>query len=47
MDKFTKFFEETENMICWAQGQDHITDDAKNILLDNLYKIKAKLEEKQ
>lgn len=42
MNKEKEIFDEITDMICWAEDQNHITENAKTILLQNLEKIKEK-----
>lgn len=42
MNKEKEIFDEITDMIYWAENQNHITEDAKTILLQNLEQIKEK-----
>lgn len=44
-NKFEKLYKAVEDLICWAEYQEHIKEDAKYILIDNLIEIKNKIEE--
>lgn len=41
-----KIFEEIEDMIYWAKEQCHISENAKDILLENLARIKEEYKVK-
>ena len=45
MDKFLKLYEETLDMLYWAEEQGHISEDATTILIQNLNKNKEEIEQ--
>lgn len=44
MDKFQKLYEEVLDMFHWAVYQQHISEDAADILIENLIKHKESIE---
>lgn len=45
-NKFQELAEETEDLIRWAEYQEHITEDQANLLVDNLIDIIKEIEDK-
>lgn len=44
MDKFQKLYEEIVDIIHWAVYQEHISEDAGDILLQNIERDKEEIE---
>ena len=43
-NKFQKLFDQTIDLIQWAAYQEHITEDAETILMENFERIKEEIE---
>ena len=44
MNKFQKLYEAVIDIINWAEYQNHITEDAANILIENITEEKEEIE---
>lgn len=42
--KYERLYEDVEDMIYWANYQGHISDDAEDILLSNLHRLKETMD---
>lgn len=46
-NKFDKLYDETLDILYWATSQEHINEEAKDILIENIRKSKEEIDEQQ